>query len=263
MKAILLFHSNSGHTRRVCDYLSRQLRGIDWTLADMRHPVPSELSGYDLVGFATWTYYMGVPPLVLDFIRSLPVQQHTPAFIVTTFGMMSGQSLKCLEQAIRTRGFQPVDGFSLHTPENYPPFVLKGNGWDSPNAPEPSALQQFEEFITRLRNRIDNPRMAGRPIRIGFWNSLMRPSSLNKVQKDMGTLQLDRTLCDGCAACVAACAYSAARMENSIPVFNTSACKACWNCFNACPKKALSTDRVDSSGQFAGLSPEFCQKLPV
>ena len=263
MKAILFFHSNSGHTRRVCDYLCHQLPGIDWTLADMRQPVPSDLSMYKLVGFATWTYYMGLPPLVVDFIQSLQEQQHTPAFIITTYGLMAGQSLKYLEHTIRARGFMPVDGFSLHTPENYPPFVLKVKGWDSPNAPEPAALQQFEQFITRMRNRIDNPRMAGRPIRIGFWNSLMRPSSLKKVQKDMGPLLLDRALCDGCAACVAACAYGAARMENSAPVFDISACKACWNCFNTCPKKVLLTARVDSSGQFAGLSPEFCQKLPV
>ena len=97
MKAILFFHSNSGHTRRVCDYLCRQLPGIDWTLADMRQPAPAELSGYDLVGFATWTYYMGLPPLVVDFILSLPEQQQTPAFHFTTYGLMAGQSLKCFE----------------------------------------------------------------------------------------------------------------------------------------------------------------------
>ncbi len=263
MKAILFFHSNSGHTRRMCNYICRQVPGVDWTLADMRQPGPVDLDGYALAGFATWTYYMGVPPLVLDFIQSLPKQKQTPAILITTYGMMAGRSLKCIEQAVRARGFLPVDGFSLHTPENYPPFVLKGNGWASPNAPEPAALQQFEDFLARMRNRIDNPRTAKRRIRIGFWNSLMRPSSLKKIQKDMGALQLDMTLCDGCGACVAACAYNAAKMENSAPVFNASVCKACWNCFNICPKKALSTSRVDAGGQFAGLNPEFCQKLPV
>ncbi len=263
MKAIIFFHSNSGHTRRVCDYLCRQVPGIDWALADMRKPVPTELFTYELVGFASWTYYMGLPPLVIDFIQSLPNQQQKPVFIITTYGLMAGKSLKCLEQAVGARGFMPVDGFSLHTPENYPPFVLKGNGWDSPNAPEPPALQQFEDFLARMRNRIDNPKMARKPISIGFWNSLMRPSSLKKVLKDMGPLQLDRALCDGCAACVAACAYGAAKMENSIPVFDTSACKACWNCFNTCPKKALSTARVNAAGQYTGLSPDFLQKLPV
>jgi NAD-dependent dihydropyrimidine dehydrogenase PreA subunit/flavodoxin len=263
MKAILFFHSNSGQTRRVCDYLCRQLPGIEWTLADMRQPVPADLGGYALAGFATWTYYMGIPPLVLDFIQSLPVQGHTPAFVLTTFGMMAGQGLKCLEQAVRTRGFIPVDGFSLHTPENYPPFVLKGQSWDSPNAPEPAAIQDFGTFINRLKNRVGNPGMQTTPIRIGFWNSLMRPSPLKKVQKDMGPLKVDRTLCDGCGICQPACAYGAVKMDGISPVFNPSACQACWNCFNQCPKKAISTVKVGAGGQFAGLSTEFMQKLPL
>lgn len=263
MKAILFFHSNSGHTRRVCDYLCRQLPDAEWTLADMLQPAPPDLRGYNIAGFATWTYYMGVPPLVVDFIQSLPAQNQTPAFVLTTFGMMAGQGLKILDRAVRARGFMPVDGFSLHTPENYPPFVLKGQGWDSPNAPEPAALQPFQQFIVRLQNQLITPRSTKRPLRIGFWNSLMRPSPLKKVHKDMGLLQVDPTLCDGCGICQSACAYGAVQMDNLAPVFDTSACKACWNCFNQCPKKALSTARVGAVGQFSGLSPEFLQKLPL
>jgi ferredoxin/flavodoxin len=262
MKAILFFHSNSGHTRRVCEYICRQIPGVEWTLADMRQPVPADLGGYAIAGFATWTYYMGIPPLVIDFIRSLPAQDQTPAFVLTTFGMMAGQGLKCLERAVRARGFMPIDGFSLHTPENYPPFVLKGQGWDSPNAPEPAALQQFGNFIARLQSQIVASHRSKRPIRIGFWNSLMRPSPLKKVQKDMGPLQVDQVLCDGCSICQAACAYGAVKMETPIPVFDAAACRACWNCFNQCPKKAIFTAKVGAAGQFAGLSSEFLQKLP-
>jgi ferredoxin/flavodoxin len=263
VKAILFFHSNSGHTRRVCDYLCRLLPGAEWTLADMQQPVPSDLRGYAVAGFVTWTYYMGVPPLVLDYIQSLPEQDQTPAFVLTTYGMMAGQGLKRLEQAVKARGFLPVDGFSLHTPENYPPFVLKGQGWDSPNAPEPALLQQFQQFIDRLQNQLLTHQPVRKPIRIGFWNCLMRPSSLKKVQRDMGPLLLDRALCDGCGVCQSACAYGAVKMDNLAPVFNPSACKACWNCFNQCPKKAISTAKVSAAGQFAGLSTEFLQKLPL
>jgi len=263
VKAIIFFHSNSGQTRRVCDYICRQLPGIEWILADMRQPVPTDLHGFSLAGFATWTYYMGVPPLVLDYIQSLPVQNQTPAFVLTTFGMMAGQGLKCLERAVKARGYMPFDGFSLHTPETYPPFVLKGQGWDSPNAPEPAALKQFQQFITRLQIQIHSQQPTKKPIRIGFWNSLMKPSSLQKVQMDMGPLQVDPTLCNGCGVCQSACAYGAVQMLNLIPSFDLTACKACWNCFNYCPQKAISTAKVSAAGQFAGLSSGFMQKLPV
>jgi ferredoxin len=229
----------------------------------MRQAAPTDLSEYALTGFATWTYYMGVPPLVLDFIQSLPVQNKMPAFVVTTFGMMAGRGLKSLEKAIEARGFMPVDGFSLHTPENYPPFVLKGQGWDSPNAPEPVALQQFQQFIDRLQIQIHAQKPSKRPIRIGFWNSLMKASSLRKVQKDMGPLNVDMTLCNRCGVCQSACAYGAIQMQNSMPSFDPMACKACWNCFNHCPQKAISTARVSATGQFAGLSSGFIQKLPL
>jgi NAD-dependent dihydropyrimidine dehydrogenase PreA subunit len=259
MNGIIFYHSNSGQTRLVCEFLARQLPDLNWTLAEISASPRPDLASFDRVGIATWTYYMGLPPLLLDFIHNLPQQNGKPAFALTTFGMMPGQSLKRLAQELSQRGFTLGPSASLHCPENYPPFVLKGKGWDGADAPTAQEQLEFNRFIGQLKTWLPQGQPTGKP-KIGLLNTLMRPTTPQKARKEMGPLRVDAQSCTACGTCAQVCQYGAVRMQNQ-PVFDPAACQACWNCFNHCPQQALSTAKVGPAGQFSGPSPEFLARL--
>ena len=133
MKAVIFYYSSTGNTRLACQYLARRLKDVDFELIDITQGNDANEGLYDVVGFATPTFHLGVPPLMENFFRQLPIQSHKPAFVFNTYGAMSGRTLKHLAKLVSEHGFSVIAGHSLLTPENYPPFILKG--WANEDAP--------------------------------------------------------------------------------------------------------------------------------
>ena len=152
MKAVIIYYSSTDNTRLACQYLVRQLKDVEFELIDITHGSSVDVSFYDVVGFAAPTFHMGVPPLFENFIQQLPTQQNKPAFVFNTYGAMSGRMLKNLAKMVTARGFNVIAGYSLLTPENYPPFILKD--WVNKDAPNDGELAKFRQFGTELADKL-------------------------------------------------------------------------------------------------------------
>ena len=264
MKGILFYHSNSGNTQLTCDYLQHKLQAIELTLHDVAvEPLP-DLDHFEVIGFATWTYFLGLPPFFQQFLAKLPQQPGKPAFALNTFGMMSGQALKQLTNQLHDKGFTILAAHSFHTPESYPPYIIKA--WDSVDAPEPKELDAFHQFVIELDEKLANLKTGAQPakakVKIGLFNYLMRPYSLDKARKQMGELFVDEVLCTECGICQDVCHYQAIAM-NPAPIINASNCHACWACFNHCPEQALFTEKIRGKGQYPEPIPQFAEKLRI
>ena len=262
MKAVILYYSSTGNTRLACQYLARQIKDVEFDLIDITPGNDADISSYDGVGFGTPTYHMGVPPLMESFIQQLPAQADKPAFVLNTYGAMSGKTLKNLAKLVTTRGFNVIAGYSLLTPENYPPFILKG--WANEDAPNDEELEKFHQFIAQLNSRL-TAFQSGQPftaakIKIGFFNSLMRPASPAKSRQKMGELLVDESTCTACGTCADGCPYGAITL-NSKPVFNTGRCHGCWTCFNHCPEQAIYTPKIRGEGHYPQSLPQFAAKM--
>lgn len=262
MKGAIFYHSNSGNTQLACQFLSQSLPAASFDLVDITCesiPVPE---AYDVVGFASWTYYLGLPPRFHQFVQDLPPQSQKPAFLLTTFGMMPGQALRQMDKLLSAKGWAVLGGHSLYMPESYPPFIVKG--WASTDAPTPKELAPFKSFIAWLDRQIAalHNRQAPdhMPIKIGLLNRLIRPSTPQQARKQMGRLQVDASLCNGCGSCQAACQYQAIDLT-PMPSFQAERCWACWACFNHCPQQAIFTEKIRGSGQYAGPGPALVAKL--
>jgi ferredoxin len=264
MKGAIFYHSNTGNTQLVCRSLARRLQGASFDLIDIAGKPPADIGAYDVVGFATWTYYLGLPPLFRQFLQNMPVQAKKPAFLLTTYGMMPGQALLQMDKLLTAKGWQVLGGHSLWVPESYPPYIVKG--WASLEAPTPKELGEFENFTNRLNQQIlalGNRQTPQRiPLKIGLLNRLIPPSAPQKARKEMGRLQVDASLCDGCGLCQAACQYQAIEMS-ATPTFQPDRCQACWACFNHCPRQAIFTEKIRGAGQYTQPAPELARKLAV
>lgn len=264
MKGAIFYHSNSGNTQLVCRFLSQNLQAVSFDLVDIvDENIPSP-GAYDVVGFATWTYHLGLPPLFRQFLQNLSAQSQKPAFLLNTFGMLAGRALKQMDQLLAAKNWLVLGGHSLWTPENYPPFIAKG--WASADAPAPKELARFKSFVAWLDQQILAVRNQQAPeqkrIKIGLLNCLIPSSTPQKARREMGSLQVDAKLCDGCGLCQEACHYGAIELT-PIPNFQTENCQACWACFNHCPQQAIFTEKIRGTGQYVMPSSEFAAKLSM
>lgn len=60
------------------------------------------------------------------FIDKLPKLNDKPAFLFNTCAAMSGKTLKTLKTWVDQKGFKVIAGFTLKSPESYPPFIVRG-----------------------------------------------------------------------------------------------------------------------------------------
>jgi ferredoxin len=153
------------------------------------------------------------------------------------YGSFSGKTLKVLAELAAARGYRILLGYSLHTPESYPP--LNALGITSEGAPKPRELEEFEEFIDRLVTKIEtlqaggDPEIEGGQLNVLQW--LMPALPRTTSQTLMGDKQVDVERCTECGICMAVCPYEAIQL-NPKPVFDETRCYGCWACYNHCPE---------------------------
>ncbi len=264
MKGAICYYSGSGNTALACRYLAAKMEGIEFDLIDVTEAEAVDTGAYDVIGFAAFTDFFGPSQVFLDFVDRLPHQDGTPAFVLSTHGFISGKTLRIMEASVAAKEFRVVAGHALHTPESYPPMIVRGR--DNEQAPNAKELSAFDTFISELRRRLLDSQAglggASRPVRISFLNSLMPSRPRTSARKDMGEKYVDEALCTECGICEKGCPYSAIRLDPR-PVFDMKKCYGCWSCYNHCPEKAIYTKKFRGVGHYPRPIDLLKEKLRV
>ncbi|MFC2094829.1 EFR1 family ferrodoxin [Candidatus Bipolaricaulota bacterium] len=259
MRGLICYYSGSGNTKLACEAIAAKTSTIDFDLHNIVHDGPCDLSSYHLAGFATWADFLNPPQRMKTFLERIPHQSHMPAFVFNTFGAFSATTLTTLDRWVRDRGFQTIAGHSLHTPENYPPMIKRGMGFE--NSPSNKELAAFHAFVDRLDGLAR--RLSGGEIvptrRVGltrFMPALPRTHS----RRWMGEILVDANACTTCGVCHDRCPYGAIEL-NPKPVFNRAKCYGCWACYNHCPTQAIFTNKIRGIAQYARPNAQLRTKL--
>jgi len=259
MQGLICYYSGSGNTKLACEAIARKTTDIDFKLFDITQEGAPELTDIDLVGFATWADFLNPPQRMKTFLESLPRQSHMPAFVFNTYGGFSAKTLATLDRWARARGFHVIAGHSLHTPENYPPMIKRGQDFkDSPNEKE---LAAFETFIARLEG-LAQSLTAGETVparRAGLLRFIPAPSRTHS-RKSMGEKFVDSNACTECGICRDRCPYGAIIL-NPKPIFDQTKCYGCWACYNHCPTQAIYTKKISGVCQYARPNEALRKKL--
>lgn len=262
MKGIICYYSGSGNTKLACQYIAKNIKNIEIDLFNVVKDNTPDLERYNVVGFATFTDFFGVPYLFEKFIENLTPQNNKPAFVFNTYGMISGKTLKTFAELATAKGFNVITGHSLHTPENYPPMIARG--MSNKNAPNEKELGKFNNFISELDQIIEDiqngKEIKKAKISIGFLNSILPKRSRTKAREDMGEKFVDESLCIECGTCKESCPYAAIEL-NPKPVFDMTKCYGCWACYNHCPQKAIYTKKFEGVGHYPKSNKQLQEKL--
>ncbi|MBE0635119.1 4Fe-4S binding protein [Candidatus Bipolaricaulota bacterium] len=259
MRGLICYYSGTGNTRLACEAIAVQTSAIDFDLFDIVQDGKPDVATYDLIGLATWADYLNPPQRMKTFCESIPQQAGKPSFVFNTFGGFSGRTLATLDRWARGRGFHVIAGHSLHTPENYPPMIKRGQ--DFKDAPNDRELAAFEMFAAQL-DGIAQSLAAGGAIparKIGL-QRLIPALPRTHARRSMGEKLLDRDACIACGMCRDRCPYGAITLDPK-PVFDQTRCYGCWACYNHCPTQAISTKKIRGIAQYAHPAVRLREKL--
>ncbi|MFP4363184.1 MAG: EFR1 family ferrodoxin [Spirochaetia bacterium] len=256
MKKAVLYYSQSGNTRGAAEYFSNVTQGTE--LFSVRNSEVLEIGTFSCIGFFFPTYYLKAHPVILKAIENLPKGNGKPVFLVTTYGVMPGRSLRQAAKLLATKEYTVFESHALEMPESFPPFLKKGI--TSKEAPDPQALSEFHRFAGSVESglsRFKKGNTLDKAIpKLSFLDIIIRPPSNKKIKKDFGRLFIDTDTCTKCGACISACPAGSLALKEGVE-YRGEQCMSCFACYNRCPEGAIFTSKLDSGFQYSGNTKKF------
>lgn len=121
MKTAIVYHSSHhGNTKKLAEAIAQ---GRDVILIDASVVKSADLTGYELIGFASGIYFGKFHENVLQFARNnLP--QGKKVFFLATYG--GGNGTKAIEEAVKAKEARVVGSFGCKGYDTFGPFKLVG-----------------------------------------------------------------------------------------------------------------------------------------
>lgn len=263
-KGIILYYSNTGNTKLICELLQKKLSTIEFTIMsifDYKHDIKEQ---YDVFGFACFTDQLGIPKIMKSFFSKIRTNKKSYSFVFNTYGSISGRTLLELTRNARRNGYTVIDGISIHVPENYPPMIKRGLSFI--NEPSENELQNIKLFIERLYEKIEkiNENTIDKDdiLRIEFKQKIIPlfPKVLSKFE--LGEMECKINDCIKCGLCTMGCPAKAITLVE-FPVFDYSKCQHCWKCYNLCPKKAIRASKFGEGHYYSRMNESYKQKIQM
>lgn len=262
MKGLLCYYSGSGNTKLVCEYIKAHTKHIQIELYDIVHNEVPDITDYDVVGFATFTDFVGPPPLMIDFIKKIEQVERKGSFTFISYGFMAGKTLKWLSDVVKKQGFTLLGEHMMKMPENYPPQRKRGYAADE--FPTPELLDKFKVFVDKLDTQFQifgkDTKLKPIKYRLGLIDALVPRVKRGMSKKDFGVQSLIEEQCITCGICEKGCPYDAIEMTPK-PVFDHDKCEGCWYCYNNCSRQAIVTEKFRGECQYPRPLMELKEKL--
>jgi len=194
----------------------------------------------ECVGFIAPVYAFGLPVIVADFLRSVPLDSTRYIFTITTQSSMPGNVHHQARAILHDRGYTLNAGWSIDMPGNYTP--LSG-------APSEKKQQRrfaaAEKRITAIARAVQERRTCS--LEDSFF--LLRP--LAKLIHAIGSPRMhgeDRKFfvqdtCTHCGICEMVCPVRNITLEEGKPVWQHH-CQQCFACLQWCPVEAIQCTRI-------------------
>ena len=142
--AIVYYSKHHGNTKKLIDAIAAQ---HDVTAIDATEVKTADLSGYDMVGFASGIYYSKFHKSVLEFAeQNLP--DGKPVFFLYTYGAEKKGYTKAITEAVSKHNTQIVGEYGCFGFNTFGPFKLIGG--IAKGHPDQADLDGAVKFYTSL-----------------------------------------------------------------------------------------------------------------
>ena len=264
MKSLLLYYSTTGNTRVACEYIKSKIKNTDLILYDILSDEELLFSDYDVIGVAFFTDSWQPPKLLMSYVEKLNNLAGKYAFSINTYGCISGKSARTMCKLLKNKKMKILGAHSLHTPENYPPMILSGHGFEeSPNQKE---KQKFDLFIEELDHQLMQIEQGEIPfekkVKIGCLNAVLpsNPNFFMNIVTGKQGFAVNEERCVQCGICVNRCPVKAITLKEKIMI-EPRLCQKCWSCYNHCPQQAIYKGKYQGEGQYKKPLVSYYKKM--
>jgi NAD-dependent dihydropyrimidine dehydrogenase PreA subunit/flavodoxin len=264
MKGAIVYYSLTGNTLLACKHIQSKLSCIKLDLYNMLKCDIETLMDYDVIGFAFFTDAWQPPKIFTEYIEHIKSPANKYTFIFNTYGCISGKSILTSYRQLHKKGMKIIATHSLHTPENYPPMIAAGKGYEQ--YPMDTDMKAFQSFIQKLDDSFRTLENGGQipeaKLQIGLLNRIL-PSSPNVFTRIMfgsAEMKVDSGKCIKCGICQKNCPAQCITINEQVSM-NNSKCQKCWSCYNHCPKGAITYGKFKGQGQYPKPSELYANKM--
>ena len=245
---MIYYFSGTGNSKHVAQCLAEA------TGEDLRFIPKSEFHGYsDVLGFVFPVYSWGVPTVVLDFIRALPIcdRRDMYVFMVATCGDDIGLTDKTLEKELLAKNIKLDLAFSVTMPNTY--VLLPGFDVDAKEV-EQLKLEKSKERLSIIAQKINSRIKETDVVRGGMaWLKTKMIYPLFTKYGMNSAKWYANDSCVGCELCSKVCPVSNVIIVGGKPTWGRQ-CVSCTACYHVCPKQAVQYgNATKKKGQYRTL----------
>lgn len=147
MKTSIIYYSkHHGNTKKLLDAISEQ---AEVTLIDVLNAEDTHLSEFDLVGFASGSYFSSFAKQILEY-----AEKHLPSgkdvFFINTCGLKTGVYFDAIRKIIKAKECRELGSYQCLGYDTFGPFKLVGGiAKGHPNDEEIEGAVQFYKKLSQ------------------------------------------------------------------------------------------------------------------
>jgi len=238
---VIFWFSGTGNSLAIARDLATVLG--DAELIPMVKGMSGSVPAADKTGFVFPVYAFGLPGLVTEFLRKLPVNPRAYYFSVANCAGTAGAPHRQIQSILQSRGGRLAAGWTLFMPGNYPVMVDP-----PPEAKQQNCFEKAKERIVEIAERVcQEQRMplenSSAPFSwISPWLNFMAIRQFRKADKKFWV----ESSCRQCGLCAQVCPVDNIRLVDKKPTW-LQHCEQCMACLQWCPVAAIQYGRATKS----------------
>jgi ferredoxin/flavodoxin len=245
-RALVLWYSQTGHTRRCGEVLAKRLaqNGLIVEFSDIRDFQKENIINFDLLVLGSPVFYYDTPDYVKEFIKLLPGLKGMPVASYVTFGGPEGNQDNAnysILQLLSEKNGVPVAGNSFRSLSSFPLAWSKDKvnekTWSARHLPDENTFQSVRDYADAILGQIkeNQPELFVKTLTLREFSTFFGPEWWTKQLVKNHSIIEDN--CVQCGACVEKCPVNAIDLAQYH--VDTDACVLCFGCINTCEYRAV------------------------
>ncbi|MCX7921100.1 MAG: EFR1 family ferrodoxin [Clostridia bacterium] len=234
MSTTLYYFSGTGNSYIIAKEIQKRLGNCELTAITSIWNLDNIAAMAENIGFIFPLYCMGMPKVVLDFIRKIDLNNAKYIFTVVTRGGKGyqGGALKQTREVLMKKGKKLSSGFYIRMPDNYIPLLKV-----PPKEQQKIMFKEAAKKVEKISELISKKEAIMEKEYTAFAAPLLYKPFIKRVsQIDKGFHVTEK--CNSCGMCEKVCHFNNIKMVEGKPKWQHN-CQFCLACINYCPKKAM------------------------
>ncbi len=250
MRKIIFWFSGTGNSLAVARDLAAEL--TDTEIIPTASAIKTNIPDAECIGVVFTVKAFGMPRIVAEFLKRVPLDTNKYFFTVATYSMLAGAPHSEARQILKTRKRSLAAGWSIAMPNNY--TVLAGA------MSEEKQKRRFDSARNRVRDIAEIVR-KGQPgpiedsvFPLRLLGGLIHGFAARRFHLDAKKFKAGQN-CTRCGICEKVCPVENITLADGRPVWGEH-CEQCFACLQWCPAEAIQFGRL-TAGRKRYHHPDF------